>query len=212
MLDHSSSNSQPHQMDRHDSCVCIKYIRAKTRPNICLSGAADGADLYWGQCATLADHDLIHWTFPGHRTQAPETQIVRLSDEELKLGTEALNNAATVLNKFPPSRPTVTRLLLRNYYQVAWSESCYAVTVIGDNPGGTAWATTMFAQLHPGNENLYLFDMERNGWFQWRENEWVGIESPPRPRGVWTGIGSRDLKENGKNAIMALLGVEVSEE
>jgi hypothetical protein len=201
----------------------MEHIQKRTNINICLSGGADGADLEWGRCAAEAGHDVIHWSFPGHRTQAPESQIIRLSDQELNLATNALNNAARALEKDPPRRPIIARLTRRNYYQVAWSTSCYAVTVIQDandadakrKIGGTAWATTMFAQLHPGNRDMYLFDQEKDGWFQWDPDTegWVsmGRECPPRPRGVWAGIGSRDLMANGRAAIRRLMGVERSQ-
>jgi hypothetical protein len=39
----------------------------------------------------------------------------------------------------------------------------------------------------------------------------VSIEGkPPRPEGVWAGIGSRDLAENGRRAIRELMGIEES--
>ncbi|KAH8664508.1 hypothetical protein BX600DRAFT_437053 [Xylariales sp. PMI_506] len=176
--------------------------------DVCLSGGADGADIEWGACAESIGHAVIHWSFPGHRSQAPESQIVRLDDEQLKLGNEALNNAAVALGKHPPRRPAVARLLQRNYYQVAWSKACYAVTIIKEDtvPGGTAWATTMFAQLHPDNRDLYVFDQEQDAWFQFNGKTWDRIDSPPRPTGIWAGIGSRDLRQNGRDAIRKLMG------
>lgn len=181
--------------------------------DVCLSGGADGADIEWGACAASIGHTVIHWSFSGHRTHAPESQLVRLDDEELRLGKEALENAARALGKHPPRRPAVARLLQRNYYQVAWSKACYAVTVINENeiPGGTAWATTMFAQLHPGSRDLYVFDQEVDSWFGFNGETWDRIDSPPRPRGIWAGIGSRDLKKNGRDAIRKLVGCTCSE-
>lgn len=161
----------------------------------------------------MIGHKVIHWSFPGHQSQAPEDQLVRLDDEQLKLSDEALQNAAVALGKDPPKRPVVSRLLQRDYYQVAWSKSCYAVTVINENtvPGGTAWATTMFAQLHPDNRSLYLFDQDRDAWFQFNGETWDQIDSPPRPTGIWAGVGARELKQNGRNAIRKLMGCPVDE-
>lgn len=176
--------------------------------DVCLSGGADGADIEWGTCAASIGHRVIHWSFPGHGSQAPESQLVRLDDEALKLADDALRDAAAALGKNPPRRPAVARLLQRNYYQVARSEACYAVTAIRENvvPGGTAWATTMFAQLHPGSHSLYVFDQEKDAWFRFDGGTWGRIDSPPRPTGIWAGIGSRDLKPNGRDAIRKLMG------
>lgn len=181
--------------------------------DVCLSGGADGADIEWGFCAASTGHTVIHWSFAGHPSQAPEDQIVRLDDEQLKIANEAVSNAATALGKAPPRHRKVSCFLQRNYYQVAWSEACYAVTVIREDapPGGTAWATTMFAQLHPDNRNLYLFDQLKDGWFQFNGQSWDSIESPPRPKGIWAGIGSRDLQPNGRAAIRKLMGCPIDE-
>lgn len=179
--------------------------------NICLSGGADGADIVWGQCATSMGHGVIHWSFHGHRSRAPESQIVRLNEEQLNLGLQALESAAQALGKSLPQKRMVSSLLRRNYYQVAWSESCYAVTTIRLDapPAGTAWATTMFTQLHPGNQQLYIFDQGRDAWFQVMGELWTWIDSPPRPSGIWAGIGSRDLKPNWRNAIRKLTGCPI---
>ncbi|CAG1977402.1 unnamed protein product [Fusarium graminearum] len=189
----------------------MEYLQNTTSPNVCLSGGADGADLEWGNCAASMGHQVIHWSFPGHSSRALEDQLVRLDDEELKIADRAIENAAKALGKTPPRRPTVSRLLRRNYYQVTWSEACYAVTFFPETgghaqpPGGTVWATTMFSQLHPGSQDLYVFDQIRGVWLQW-QGEWVVIETPPRPSGVWAGIGARDLQQNGKDAIRKLMG------
>lgn len=73
-------------------------------------------------------------------------------------------------------------------------------------PGGTAWATTMSSQLHPENRSLFVFDQERDVWLQFNGETWDQIDSPPRPTGIWAGIGTRDLKQNGVDAIRALMG------
>ncbi|RGP70987.1 hypothetical protein FSPOR_3674 [Fusarium sporotrichioides] len=190
----------------------MNYLQNKTSSNVCLSGGADGADMEWSNCAASVGHQVIHWSFPGHSSQAPDDQIIRLSDEELEISHTAIENAARALGKSPPRRPTVARLLRRNYYQVAWSEACYAVTFVSEagddakSPGGTVWATTMFSQLHPGSRSLYVFDQIRGVWLQWQGESWVVIETPPRPTGVWAGIGARALQQNGKDAIRKLMG------
>ncbi|KAF5679382.1 hypothetical protein FHETE_799 [Fusarium heterosporum] len=187
----------------------MEYLETISNANICLSGGADGADLAWGECAAKIGHEVIHWSFPGHPSKASESHLVRLTDEQLKASDEALQNAATVLEKSPPRRPHVARLLRRNYYQVAWSQACYAVSFLQNGtqaPGGTVWATTMFSQLHPENRQLYLFDQIGEVWLQWNGESWDSIDMPPRPTGVWAGIGARDLLQSGHDAIRRLMG------
>ncbi|PTD07062.1 hypothetical protein FCULG_00005839 [Fusarium culmorum] len=175
----------------------MEYLQNTTSPNICLSGGADGADLEWGNCAASMGHQVIHWSFPGHSSRASEDQLVRLDDEELKIADRAIENAAKALGKTPPRRPTVSRLLRRNYYQVTWSEACYAVTFFSE--------TGVTLNLPEERQDLYVFDQIRGVWLQW-QGEWVVIETSPRPSGVWAGIGARALQQNGKDAIRKLMG------
>lgn len=185
-----------------------------SNPNICLSGGAPGADLLWGTLALAQSHALIHWSFPTHTSPAPPSSLILLSDAELALGTRAVAAAATVLGRNPPRRPHVWRLLHRNYYQVAWAEKCYAVTVLpGEGEGeerkvrGTAWAVSMFAATHSaGSGRMWVFDQEADAWFEWKRDkegrEWERMEGrPPKPEGVWAGIGTRQLEGNGRRAI-----------
>ncbi|KAM0347321.1 hypothetical protein ACHAPU_004840 [Fusarium lateritium] len=190
----------------------MDFLQTISNANVCLSGGADGADLAWGECAAMTGHEVVHWSFPGHSSQAPESQLIRLTDEQLQASDEALEAAAKALGKSPPKRPNVARLLRRNYYQVAWSQACYAVTFMqnGDQaPGGTIWATTMFRQLHPENRQLYVFDQSREVWLQWNGESWDLIDMPPPPTGVWAGIGARHLTQSGHDAIRKLMGYTV---
>lgn len=194
----------------------MEYLQNIDIPNVCLSGGADGADIEWGYWAASIGHKVIHWSFQGHPSKAPEDELVRLNDEELKKANHALELAAKALGKSPPRRSTVAPLLQRNYYQVAWSQACYAVTYFEETedeaqpqtiaPGGTVWAITMFIQLHPDNHNLYVFDQTRSIWLQWNGESWDIIDTPPRPTGKWAGIGARALQQNGKDAIRKLMG------
>ena len=42
-----------------------------TLDNICLSGGADGSDLQWAMMAGSLGHKVVHWSFQGHRSEAP---------------------------------------------------------------------------------------------------------------------------------------------
>ena len=181
--------------------------------NVCLSGGADGADLQWGMCAGSAGHTVVHWTFKGHSSKAPKAEISELSEEQLLVADESLTRAnQTMKRRFPGSSWFVNSLLRRNYYQIKWAESVYAVSklVKGQVSGGTCWATQMYMDRFTfdgedmANCHLYLFDQDQAQWFSW-SGDWIAIDTPPVPTGVWAGIGSRDLTDAGKNAIRTLL-------
>lgn len=179
--------------------------------NVCLSGGADGADVQWGMCAGKFGHNVIHWSFHGHRSQAPETEVVRLNEDQLAEAAPAVKRAAKALSKHPPRAPFARNLIHRNYYQVAWANRVYAVATLKDNlvQGGTGWAVQMYLDRALDDPEFkpeaYVYCQEIEEWHQMVDGYWVIIEKPPVPHGLWAGIGSRDLGQAGKDAIRSLL-------
>lgn len=178
--------------------------------NLCVSGGADGADLQWGMVAGRAGYAVRHFTFTGHRSKAPAEEIVVLTKDQLAVADVHLHTAnRTMKRKWPVSNQFVANLLRRNYYQVAWSDAVYAVASIenGMVTGGTSWAVQMFLDRFGFDPApVYVFDQLTDRWLTWNGSGWDEIDQPPKPSGVWAGIGSRDLKDNGKMAIRNLLG------
>lgn len=175
--------------------------------NICFSGGAAGADLMWGRVARNAGHSVIHWSFDKHKTAASADELYILNETELEAADPFLKIAAkSIKRNLPTHKPWLANLLRRNYYQVKWSQSLYAVGSLDDGRvgGGTSWAVQMFKDLYPDNEQLWLFNQLDNSWYQWIDSEWLAISTPPKPTGQWTGIGSRALTSDGKEAIISL--------
>jgi hypothetical protein len=173
--------------------------------NMCLSGGADGADLQWGMCAGRVGHMVVHFSFTGHQSNAPTQEIVHLSQKLLDEADPFIDQANQTLNRKIAALPCFVRnLLRRNWYQVRNAERVYAVSTIKNGlvQGGTAWAVQMF--IDHGGQEAYVFDQNADQWFVWC-GEWTETGSVPEPSGVWAGIGSRDLKPNGKQAIRTLL-------
>lgn len=191
--------------------------------NWCLSGGADGSDLQWGMTAGKAGHGVIHWGFKGHKSSAPKSEIVILPQSELDTADPHCAKAnETLKRRWPPQWKNVGNLLRRNWFQVCFSESCYAVSTlkhvipgasipIGAEAlnaivqGGTGWAVQMFIDLHDGNAcPCYVFDQDAGYWFEWK-GVWVRIYEPPKPQGIWAGIGTRKIEFAGKLAIRTLM-------
>lgn len=174
---------------------------------ICMSGGAPGADLQFGMNAGRAGHYVIHWSFAGHKTDAPESEVVQLSEEQLSEAHVALEAANDRLKRrIPWQKKWMLNLLRRNYFQVRWSGSVYAVSEIdwktGTVKGGTGWAIEMAKGL--ALPNIWVFDQKQEAWYVWTEKEWTTTADPLQPCGVYAGIGSRDLQEGGKHAIRRL--------
>lgn len=183
--------------------------------NILLSGGAPGADTEFGKIAAKHKHQVVHWTFKGHKIKQ-KTNVYELSDEHLKEADSYLIRANKgIIRTFPAASEHTNNLLRRNFYQVKWSESVYAVANFTDDSsmlkvkGGTAWACQMYADRFIYDQEpfsicqMYLFDQQSKKWYKW-SRIWTEIDQPPRPQGVYAGIGSRDLTPEGLAAIASL--------
>ena len=179
-------------------------------PDVCLSGGCVGADLAFGAAAKKAGHEVVHWGFGGMASKTGEDVRV-LSHEKLVKADPYLMAANEILNRTYPSRFIYTNnLLRRNYYQIAKSDSVYAVTtLLGDGKvaGGTGWAVAM--AILKGIDVIYVYEQEKEQWFRHdgdKKNLWGWHEmyQPFKPRGIYTGIGTSKLNEAGEKAIKEL--------
>jgi len=177
--------------------------------NICLSGGAIGADYLWGEVASMFGHQIVHFGFAGHRSKVPRATIYTLTEEALLDADPYLVRANKTLDRRWPVRDHhVASLLRRNFYQVIETDSVYAVASLdrGHVAGGTAWAVQMYLDRFDRGVELpcYVFDQNVGTWTQWDGDGFLEIDLPPRPAGLWTGIGTRKLNTAGTNAIMGI--------
>jgi hypothetical protein len=173
--------------------------------DICMSGGAVGADLQWGMTAGKAGHRVIHFSFAGHKTDAPESEVVRLTEEELSEADPHLVRAnETLKRRLPFAEPRVINLVRRDFYQIRWSQSLYGVVNFDHTgiEGGTAWAVQMFLDI--GRTHVFVFDQARESWLTFAQKSWVAVE-PPSPKGIWAGVGTRNLLPCGRDAIYRLM-------
>lgn len=186
-----------------------------TAPDILLSGAAEGADSAFSKMASASKHQVVNWTFAGHKTKLRKG-LYQLSTEHLAAADPYLARAnKNLLRSWPPQSQHVNNLLRRNFYQVKWSNSVYAVSRWSKDKsmlridGGTAWACQMYVDRFLYDQepmslcNLYFFDQDGENWYTWNR-VWEQIPSPPKPQGIYAGIGSRDLNAAGTAAICCL--------
>lgn len=179
--------------------------------NWCLSGGAEGADLAWGTAARESGHKVTHFSFHDHRTNAPQDEVYRLSQNQLEAATpQCLKANLSLRRRFPPDREFVKKLLQRDWYQTESANSLYAVSHFDTRnknvvAGGTGWAVQMFLDRHARKTcSAYVFDQTICRWYHWI-GVWQPIYEPPRPLGVWAGIGAQNLNLVGRLAINVLL-------
>lgn len=186
-----------------------------SQPNILLSGGANGADTLFSEKASVAGHTVVNWIFSGYKSKMT-ANLYKLTVDHLEQADLPLARAnKSLLRSFPTKSEQTNNLLRRNFYQVRWSESVYAVSKFNqDNSmlkidGGTAWACQMYADRFLFDREpfelckMYFFDQITEQWFQWNKI-WSKIDEPPTPSGIYAGIGTRKLNSAGKRAIESL--------
>jgi len=170
---------------------------------ILFSGGAPGAEAAFGACAERYGVEEVNFTFDGHKIERRRGVRV-LNHEELQSGDVSLAYVARLLHRRYTDSPTLRKVLQTLWYQVNNGQEIYVVGAIledGTVRGGTGWGAE-FAKLC--NKPLYVFDQEKDGWFEWKEDEWVSREGANRPTVThphFTGTGTRMMKPNGTRAI-----------
>jgi len=126
-----------------------------------------------------------------------------LNHEELQAGDVSLEYVSRLMHRRYTDSPLIRKVLQSLWYQVNSGQEIYVVGVIladGTVRGGTGWGAE-FAKLC--NKPLFVFDQEKNGWFEWTGDDWKGRgkDTPTITHPHFTGTGTRQIHDNGKQAI-----------
>ena len=169
---------------------------------ILFSGGAPGAESQFGDCAERHGVEEVNFTFDGHRIER-HRGVRMLNHEELLAGDVSLAYVSRLMNRRYTEGPTLRKILQTLWYQVNNGQEIYVIGAIQDDltvRGGTGWGAE-FAKLC--NKPLFVFDQEKDGWFEWTGSAWAarGRTAPTITHPHFTGTGTRQLSENGKQAI-----------
>ena len=176
------------------------------------SGGAKGSDFYW---------DLIGSRFGiTNRVDFRPESLYGLYLSELIEIEKAYERAVKDLGRKELLPSTYAgKLVRRDYLQAKYADAVFAISVLvapgekDPNPkgyinktkkvlvaGGTAYAVQMAINL---GKPVYVFDQIKNKWFTWENNTFVEITHAPFLTLKFAGIGTREINEAGKSAILA---------
>ena len=173
---------------------------------ILFSGGIQGAEAEFGANAERFGITEVNFSFEGHSIVRHRGLRV-LTPEELKSGDVSLEYVSRLMNRTFSASPTIRKVLQSIWYQVNNGQEIYVVGEILEDKtvkGGTGWGAE-FAKLC--NKPLCVFDQKRNGWFIWKNTDWVEYASGDGPvisHPHFTGTGTRFLEEKGRKAICDL--------
>lgn len=170
---------------------------------ICNTGGAIGSDMFFEEVC-LKNNILVRaYSFHNHSTKSKNRLI--LTRAELLEGYNSVKKAAKNLKRSMPYETYILNLILRNYHQLNNSNHVYAIGTILEHEcvdGGTGWAVQMAVDK---GLKIFVFDQDKDSWYAWDYQSWIKISKPPKPDKFFTGIGTRQLEENGKKAIENLI-------
>jgi hypothetical protein len=173
---------------------------------ILFSGGAPGAETAFGAAAERHGVEEVNFTFENHKMG--RTRGVRmLNHEELQAGDISLSYVSKLMHRRYTDAPTIRRVLQTLWYQVNNGQEIYVVGAVLDDGtvrGGTGWGAE-FAKLC--NKPLFVFDQERDGWFEWTGDGWTargGSDLPVITHPHFTGTGTRTPSPSALKAIEEL--------
>lgn len=175
------------------------------RPEDCIlfSGGAAGAEAEFGAAAERRGIDEVNFSFDGHK-DARTRGIRKLTHEELLQGDISLAYVSKLMHREYRNTVLFKKVLQTIWHQVNSGQEIYVVgKILDDNTvkGGTGWPAE-FAKLC--NKPLFVFDQDRNGWFEWSGEAWREHDGPVIQHIHFTGTGTRFIEDNGRKAIEAL--------
>jgi len=171
--------------------------------SILFSGGASGAEAEFGACAERHGVEEVNFTFDGHKIVRHRGVRV-LNHEELLTGDVSLEYVSRLMHRRYTEGPTIRKVLQTLWYQVNNGQEIYVIgTILDDGTvrGGTGWGAE-FAKLC--NKPLHVFDQDHDGWFRWTGSDWkrcARAEWPTITHPHFTGTGTRNIRENGKQAV-----------
>ena len=182
---------------------------------VCHSGGAIGSDSYWENTTLKYGGKALSYSYKTDYHNS--VNKVEITDDQYKEGLEKVKSVSKILAR--TFNPKYGSLLSRNWFQVKYSDVIYAIGEIvlsGDKnkkgyknksklpivDGGTGYAVMMGIQH---GRDVYVFDQEKDRWYKWSYivNSFKEIVSDSVfiYTDNFAGIGTRDIKQNGINAI-----------
>ena len=162
------------------------------------SGEAEGADLYWRGIANQ------------YGIKGEDFTVNSLNKDNRAEATEKVEQANKTLNRVFPMKPNKKRtqkqadyannLVLRDWLQVKNADSIIAIGRLknGIVEGGTGWAVQM--AINEGKP-VYVFSQNNGKWYRNINGKWESTDVPTLTPN-FAGIGTKELNEEGKQAIV----------
>lgn len=160
------------------------------------SGAAKGSDTEWANIGK--EYGLgkqVDYTVES----MDNPRLTQENREEIETAYQA---AVKFLERKPLDADSYAgKLVRRDYLQAKAADSIFAISTITNNKvnGGTGYAVTMAINM---NKSVHVYDQVKKQWYTWDyTTNTFKEETTPTLTPKFAGIGTREINENGKQAI-----------
>jgi len=171
----------------------------------CNSGGAPGSDTIFEIESNRHNYKIVAYSFDGHNTTSKNRLI--LTPSQLKEGFEHIKIANLRLGRnINNLSPYIKNLLSRDWYQVKNSDAIFAIGIRDTEKtvrGGTGYAVSCAVDT---KKPIYFFEQNDNQWyyFDYEDDMFQIFEGIPELTEKFAGIGTREINQNGVNAIINL--------
>lgn len=166
------------------------------------SGAHRGAEAEFGKQAERWGIKEVHFSFEGHAAERSQGLRV-LGSAELDKGDVSMEIVSTRMGRSYSKADKIRKVIQTIFHMVNNGHQVFAVGWIQPNgtvKGGTGWGVEL-AKLF--NRPTSVYDQDRKGWFSWESTRWVA-DTPVISHDTFVGTGTRNLSDDGREAIEAL--------
>jgi hypothetical protein len=168
-----------------------------------LSGGHRGTEAEFGRCAEKWGVPEVTFSFEGHAMEWSKDVRV-LTPAELAKGDVSMEIVSKRLGRGYTSIEYIHKVIQSLFHIVTESYEVFVVGVIqpdGTVQGGTGWGVELARFF---NRPVHVFDQEKHQWYSWKATEWVKDTAPVIPERPFAGTGTRNLTEEGRQAIQGL--------
>jgi len=166
------------------------------------SGGLKGAETAFGEAAEKWSVKEVNFCYSGQKTHRQKNLAV-LSDSELKRGDISMELVSQMMRRTYYETDKIRKVLQTIFHMVNKGHQVFVIgTILEDNTvkGGTGWAVEL-AKLF--NRPLSVYDQEKGNWYSWKQGAWIQ-DTPEIEHATFVGSGTRNLSENGRQAIEEL--------
>ncbi len=166
------------------------------------SGGHKGAEAEFGRCAEEFGVPEVTLSYDGHNMER-EKDVRVLSKEELAKGDVSMAIVSKHMGRSYSSVESIRKVIQSIFHMVNSSQHVFAIGWIQTDDtvkGGTGWAVELAKFF---NREVSVYDQDRKAWYSWIDHAWQ-LDEPIIPQKAFCGTGTRNLSEDGKEAIHEL--------